>query len=389
MNSKNFKKEDKILIVGGGPAGSSTAITLLKQGFKNIVILEKGSENREKVCGDGLNESQLEFEKLGVFEKIKGKALEIPSFSIFGYGNKEMNFKSTQYTLQREITDQVLRDEVENLGGKVEYETEVKNVETNAKEAILKIKRSGKESEIKGNLVVLATGANITLAKKLGFEYDRKMTATVVRSYAKNEFNIDSYLIWINEKMAPGYGWIFPVPGNKLNIGFGFFESHKPSYNVNEGMDIFLDILEKKFGKKIELESKPKGLMLRSGLKREDFVRERLILVGENLHTTYSLSGEGVGTALKNGILAGHFIENLEGDYSEEKLKPYENLILDNMSKSHNFYNRAMNLVSMKWFNFLTTNIISNFGFVQEYLQNRLNKNREKAFENKKILDKK
>src|SRR5499425_2000603 len=42
-----------VLVVGAGPAGSSTALRLAQAGL-DVLLLEKSTFPREKVCGDGL-----------------------------------------------------------------------------------------------------------------------------------------------------------------------------------------------------------------------------------------------------------------------------------------------------------------------------------------------
>jgi menaquinone-9 beta-reductase len=347
---------DEILIVGGGPSGSSAAISLLQKGFSKVTLLEKGGKGREKICGDGLNESQQYLESLGVWEKIKKRALNVPGFTILGYGNKENTFLSEQYTLKREETDQILRDKVEELGGTVLYNIEIKKVASGDDGVILTDKE---KKEYQGDCLVLATGARIDLARSLGFDYQDLDTATAIRCYAKNEFDVKNYIMWMNERLAPGYGWVFPLPDNLLNIGVGYFEKYKPDTSLKALMDEFLDDAEKYFGKKLELTSRPIGLMLRTGLKQDRLSKNRVLLVGENIHTTYNLTGEGVAGALLSGILAAETLNEVKGKYTENSLKLFDQKITDKTLKTHQTYDYGLNVFNSKFNNYFITNLLS------------------------------
>ena len=55
-----------VIVVGAGPAGSSTATYLARSGL-DVLLLEKTSFPREKVCGDGLTPRAVrELTALGV-----------------------------------------------------------------------------------------------------------------------------------------------------------------------------------------------------------------------------------------------------------------------------------------------------------------------------------
>ena len=51
MESAEMKEKFDVAVIGGGPAGSSAAITAARLGF-NVLLLEAGSFPRQKVCGE-------------------------------------------------------------------------------------------------------------------------------------------------------------------------------------------------------------------------------------------------------------------------------------------------------------------------------------------------
>ncbi|MEK6373409.1 MAG: FAD-dependent oxidoreductase [Acidobacteriota bacterium] len=72
-----------VAIVGGGPAGAMAALHLARAG-RSVVILERESYPREKVCGDALIPDSIRvLGRAGVLREVQGRALETTSLRLF------------------------------------------------------------------------------------------------------------------------------------------------------------------------------------------------------------------------------------------------------------------------------------------------------------------
>ncbi len=64
-----------VLIVGGGPAGSTLAWKLVKRGL-DVVILDKHTFPRDKVCAGWITPATLELLQIDAEEYARGRVLQ-------------------------------------------------------------------------------------------------------------------------------------------------------------------------------------------------------------------------------------------------------------------------------------------------------------------------
>jgi flavin-dependent dehydrogenase len=72
MNSRKVGQTRDVVVLGAGLAGSSAAYVLAKQGW-DVVLLERHTFPRHKVCGEFLSpEAQASLRAMGLYERVEG-----------------------------------------------------------------------------------------------------------------------------------------------------------------------------------------------------------------------------------------------------------------------------------------------------------------------------
>jgi flavin-dependent dehydrogenase len=106
--------ETDIIVIGAGPGGSASALSLRMRGY-NVVVLEKGFMPRSKVCGELVAPLGVkELKRLGVLNKITSaggnKVRRIIFYSSKGAGRAEFSFPEGEYgiAISRERFDTLL-----------------------------------------------------------------------------------------------------------------------------------------------------------------------------------------------------------------------------------------------------------------------------------------
>jgi flavin-dependent dehydrogenase len=170
------KQYHEVIVVGGGPAGSSAAIHLAQQDI-SVLLIEQKRFPRAKLCGEFISPECVDhFEKLGaaanmqasepaeitetVFYSRRGRRLVIPS-SWFG--------GSFALGLSRAEMDNNLLRRAKDLGVNVLEETSViALIEEQNSVTGVRVRTHNVEHEYGTSIVVDATGRSRAVIRKLG-----------------------------------------------------------------------------------------------------------------------------------------------------------------------------------------------------------------------------
>lgn len=228
-----------VIVVGGGPAGSTSASLLAKAGH-DVVLLEKAKFPREHVGESLLPFCYSLFEKLGVLDELKKRFVRKPGVRFldgskgtvsttwcFKHVIKDQTYLSFQ--VARAEFDQVLLDNARRLGAKVYEETKVKDIDIQSAPDSVTVRAedtNGNERAFQARFVVDASGREALLGTKYAWRRLREeLDRTAVWSHWENvklagglEEGL-SLILYMGEEQK-GWIWIFPLSETRVTAGF-------------------------------------------------------------------------------------------------------------------------------------------------------------------------
>ncbi len=340
------KKQYDVIIVGGGPGGSSTAMFLARNGVKDVLLVDKARFPRDKICGDAFSGKSLgiarELGIVGEIEKVpnevvygvtfsspKGTIVDIP----FPGADRERKTKPG-FCIKRFDGDNVLFQNAKKAVDTLEEFTVQDLVMENGFVAGVKGRtKAGEELEIRAKVVVGADGTSSAVAQKVGVgvsppEHQVIATRGYYRGVKGMNGNIELHFI---DEVMPGYFWIFPLANGWANVGLGILTSEKQK-------------------RKMDIRKLQEDVIRNSALFRERFRDAKIdnqgikvwtlplgsyhrknhgngwVLVGDAASLIDPFSGEGVGNAMTSGKITAKHISRalMENDTSEKSLSQYD-----------------------------------------------------------------
>ncbi len=315
-----------IVVVGGGPAGSSAAFAAAKNGVK-VALLEKEECISQSVRTSGVTWIK-DVKKFGIPPDFYN---EIKNYS-FCSPNNQVSIKDSKpraVVLDVRKTYQWLAEKAEKEGADIFVKTNVIDVIKNNEGKISGVKTTSKENYIFNSKIVIdASGFQSVVGKSLGVvkQWERFGVGAEYEAFAEH-VDSDTWWLMVGQQYSPaGYAWIFPVSKNIIRIGVGV---GKPESTIDP-TERLKELIEKKPGPiknlgKITPIEFHYGLIPNDGLSRKT-VYDNLILVGDSAGQANPLVLEGIRYAIMFGRVAGEVSAKAikAGNTSEKSLKKYE-----------------------------------------------------------------
>jgi geranylgeranyl reductase family protein len=341
-----------VIVVGAGPAGSTTAYHLAQAGL-DVLLLEKTSFPREKICGDGLTPRAVtQLVRMGVDTSVENGWLHNKGLRIIAGGQRlELAWPELaahpNYGLVRPRSDfdELLARQAQKAGARLIENCNVSGPILDERTSrIVGVQarlgggsgggegegegrseegakgRTAPETSFRAPIVVAADGNSTRLSVAMGLHKreDRPM-GVAYRAYYKNPRHNDDYLeSWLElrdadhpEILLPGYGWIFGMGDGTSNIGLGILNTSTAFGKVD-----YRDMMRRWLaGTPAEWELTEdnrtgpiRGSALPMGFNRKPHYTRGLLLVGDAGGMVNPFNGEGITYAMESGEIAARVI---------------------------------------------------------------------------------
>ncbi|MCK5191753.1 MAG: NAD(P)/FAD-dependent oxidoreductase, partial [Methylococcales bacterium] len=313
-----------ILIIGGGPAGSTLAYDLLSVNNTKlkIAILDKKSFPRQKICAGWVTPEVMRVLNIDLKDYAKNNILQkISGFKIGQLGQKlvESHYDGNpvSYGIRRyEFDDYLLK----RCGAELILEEAFKKMDKTDDGWLVNDKYQAK-------LVIGAGGHYCPVARAIDSKGVSELA--VVAQEAEFEMNAKQKKNCTIKEEVPelfftpdlmGYGWVFRK-GDYLNIGLGREDKNKLSSHVKSFCDYLTE--QGKIPGDITAKYNGHAYLLYNHAVR-DMVADNVLLIGDSAGLAYPQSGEGIRPAVESAILAAEVIRQCDSDYSIAKLSMYK-----------------------------------------------------------------
>ena len=312
-----------VIVVGAGPGGSSAAHHLAQSGL-DVLLLEKSSFPREKVCGDGLTPRAVKsLVRLGIdtseangFIRNRGlriigggMRLELPwpelsTYPDFGLVRPRLDF------------DELIVRAAQQAGARLQEATTVTGPVLDQSDRVVGVtaRTADGPQTYRAPLVIAADGSSARLALSLGVQKrdDRPMGVAVRRYFTSPRTDDDMLESWLELKgsdgsLLPGYGWVFGVGDGTSNVGLGILNTTN-AWQKTDYKKLLKDwtgAMPEQWQFTDEHATGPvRGGALPMGFSRTPHYTRGVLLVGDAGGAVNPFNGEGIPYAMESGLLA-------------------------------------------------------------------------------------
>ena len=358
-----------VIVMGGGPAGSTVASILSREGRK-VVLFEKERFPRHHIGESLMTDTYFTFQRMGLLEKLKESPF-VRKYSVqfanpegkesrpFYFFEALHHEAAVTWQVTRAQFDLMLIEHAAGQGADVYQETLIKRVLFDGDRAygVEARMKDGSIHQFEAPVVVDATGQTAMLSNKFGWRVrDPKLKKAVLYSYFKGahrepDLNGGATLVLRTPRGSNGWFWYIPLENDITSVGV----VADPEYLVKgRGQDlakIFHEEIEKVESCRRRVANATRVDKIYSILdysyRSTNFAGDGFILIGDAYGFLDPIYSSGVLLALKMAELAADSIHDAfnNDDFSAAQLGQYQEKLdngIESMRKLvYAFYNEG------------------------------------------------
>lgn len=329
-----------VLVVGGGPAGAATAITLASRGVA-VMVIDKATFPRDKCCGDGLTTGALRLlESLGLDPGAVESWNQVSDIVVAGPLGRTATFPLPRdrgifaAVARRVDLDEAVLDLARKAGADVREGHRLIGATMGRDNVTAHVDGLG---DVAASYVIGADGMWSPLRRTLGVTlpgyrgdwHAFRQYFTDVSPKAAAEL-----MIWFEPDLLPGYAWSFPLADGTVNVGFGVVRGERLS-----GAELnatWTDLLARPhivdfLGPDARPESDHRAWPIPTRLPGPILTDRRALFVGDAAALGDPMTGEGIGQALASGIAAADAILEAGLQDARSARRNYESWVRENL----------------------------------------------------------
>lgn len=314
-----------VLIVGGGPAGLSTAHALASSGRETLVV-ERQPSVGEHVRTSGVTALETP-DRLGCPESLRHELRQLR------FSTREDDVVLESHTRRFCVLDvrgfyRWLAERARTAGAQILTDAAALGIRrTDAGAMSCRVRRLGAEFDVESAIVVDASGYRAAISKHAGLHlgFDRFGVGAEYELSAPHVSQEEALLV-LDERIAPaGYAWAFPWGGDRVRLGVGLHHSDVRDNPRLQLRELYANAAA--FGLNMTdatVRESHFGLIPAQG-RASRVVADGLVAVGDAAGQGTLVVGEGIRTAILAGEIAGEVIHAAleRRPVSERALMPY------------------------------------------------------------------
>jgi geranylgeranyl reductase family protein len=296
------------------------AWSLARRGVK-VAVIERETFPREKVCGDFVEPGGLRI--LEAMDCLSALETPLPITSTRVYFGPRLVFKGDipyyeeahgapahGYIVPRYELDTRLLERAAAASARVFQGCAAGDIGREGGLVRIGVKRGQDEFTLSARLVIGADGAESTVARRFGQRRtDRRYIGVSQRAYVEGvEVEGGEATVWFDEDLYPGYGWMFPMPGGRANVGVGILSEtcHRRGLSVPKAFAACIEKLRLRHPgcAKVRLASRPLGGVVKTygGIGANHF--DGGLLIGDAGSFVDPMTGEGITQGMESAVIA-------------------------------------------------------------------------------------